>query len=264
MAQINTSSLFQPHSKCARMMSLLVGGAPFHDSQVHRSAVHHGTILDFHHHSQIQNQNIVIYKITIWTSKSWTPPLAFLWFITQTRFCLTQRNYCIQKKHAIHHCIKALKISYLCAHDQTIGTKQSPTHITYKTACVRVSFWASKMDEMSQMGSEFISLITMWSLKIAKSSHTHNVSSVYHSSLNNNCESEPWGCLLEIVFSIIVVNGLITICTIPYQNVKSGHLRTEWDRRLNNLGIVQPKMKILSSFTQLHAIPNLYQLYSNL
>ncbi len=112
-------------------MSLLVGGAPSRDSQVHRSAVHHGTILDFHDHSQIQNQNIVIYKITIWTSKSWTPPLAFLWFITQTRFCLTQRNYCIQKKHAIHHCIKALKISYLCAHDQTIGTKQSPTHITW-------------------------------------------------------------------------------------------------------------------------------------
>lgn len=67
MAQINTVSIIitisAPLQMCMYDVSLLVGGAPSHDSQVHRSAVHHGTILDFHHHSQIQN--IVIYKITI-------------------------------------------------------------------------------------------------------------------------------------------------------------------------------------------------------
>ncbi len=195
------------------------------------------------------------------TSKSW-PPLAVPWFIPQTRFCLTKINYCIQKKHAIHHCIKALKISCLCAHDQTIGTKQSPTHITCKTAHVRVSFWASEMDEKSQMGSEFISLITMWSLKIAKSSHTHNISSVYHSSLNNDSESEPWGCLLEIVFSIIVVNRLITIFTIRMSYLVTGG-PNETDDSTTFKEIVQPKMKILSSFTHPHAIPNLYDWLSS-
>lgn len=41
-----------------------------------------------------------------------------------------------KKKHAMHHCIKALKISRPYAHDQTIGTKQPPSHITCKTARV--------------------------------------------------------------------------------------------------------------------------------